>query len=148
MQAPVAAYMRQLASQPLPSLLRSGCGHLMQACAQESQLFEQFFPATAARGGGTSLAPLVDPLCTLLYDAVRPALITVQDIDGLCELVDILRTEVTGWLLLACSRPALNLDACCLGCSWLAIGLLSACLLLAALTHNASSLPFHPFVAF
>ncbi|KAI3426341.1 hypothetical protein D9Q98_008714 [Chlorella vulgaris] len=94
MQAPVAAYMRQLASQPLPSLLRSGCGHLMQACAQESQLFEQFFPATAARGGGTSLAPLVDPLCTLLYDAVRPALITVQDIDGLCELVDILRTEV------------------------------------------------------
>lgn len=70
-----------------------------QACAQEGQLFEQFFPATAAAGGGAALAPLVDPLCTLLYDAVRPALIGVQDIDALCELADILRLEVgaAGW---------------------------------------------------
>lgn len=65
-----------------------------QACAQESQLFEQFFPATAAAAGGAALAPLVDPLCTLLYDGVRPALIGVQSIDALVELLDILRQEV------------------------------------------------------
>ncbi|PSC70334.1 conserved oligomeric Golgi complex subunit 3 [Micractinium conductrix] len=94
MQAHVAAHVRQCAAQPLPSLLRSGCAYLMQACAQEGQLFEQFFPATASAGGGAALAPLVDPLCTLLYDAVRPALIGVQDIDALCELVDILKLEV------------------------------------------------------
>jgi hypothetical protein len=97
MQAPVAAHMRQCAGGPLPSLLRSGCAYLMQACAQEGQLFEQLFPATAAAAGGsTALAPLVDPLCTQLYDAVRPALIGVQDIDALCELADILRLEVGG----------------------------------------------------
>lgn len=94
MQAPVAAHIRQCAQQRLPSLLRSGCAYLMQACAQEAQLFEQFFPATSASGGSSALSPLVDPLCTLLYDAVRPALIGVQDIDALCELVDILRLEV------------------------------------------------------
>lgn len=96
MQGPVAAHVRTCGGQPLPQLLRSGCGYLMQACAQESQLFEQFFPATASAGGAAALAPLVDPLCTLLYDAVRPALIGVQDIDALCELVDILRLEVGG----------------------------------------------------
>jgi hypothetical protein len=97
MQAPVAAHVRGLAGAPLPSLLRSGCAHLQQACAQEAQLFARFFPAAAAARGGAPLAPLVDPLCTLLYDAVRPALLAVQDIDALVELVDVLRGEVGGW---------------------------------------------------
>lgn len=78
-----------------------------QACSQESQLFEQFFPATSAAAGGAALAPLVDPLCTLLYDAVRPALIGVQDIDALCELADILRLEVR-WVGVGQSRVVVD----------------------------------------
>ena len=39
---------------------------------------------------------LSEPLCTLLYDALRPAVIMLHDIDELCELVDILKHEVCG----------------------------------------------------
>lgn len=59
----------------------------------EHQLFEHFFPASAAEGA-PGLEGLMDPLCTILYDALRPALITMQPLEDLCELVDILKHEV------------------------------------------------------
>ena len=81
----------------------------LQVCQLEVQLFEQFFPliapqqpaagAAAAPQGGPSpeaLAPLLEPLAMLLYDVLRPAVIGMQDIDELCELVDILKHEVGG----------------------------------------------------
>ncbi|KAG0477708.1 hypothetical protein HPP92_012427 [Vanilla planifolia] len=42
----------------------------------------------------SSMAPLIDPLCTYLYDILRPKLIYQANLDSLCELVDILRVEV------------------------------------------------------
>ena len=59
----------------------------------EHQLFEHFFPASAAEGA-PGLEGLMDPLCTVLYDALRPAFITLQPLEDLCELVDILKHEV------------------------------------------------------
>uniref|UniRef100_A0A0D3AQB9 Conserved oligomeric Golgi complex subunit 3 n=1 Tax=Brassica oleracea var. oleracea TaxID=109376 RepID=A0A0D3AQB9_BRAOL len=44
----------------------------------------------------SSLAPLVDPLSTYLYDILRPKLIHEANIDLLCELVHILKVEVLG----------------------------------------------------
>ncbi|KAM6583691.1 hypothetical protein CsatB_010693 [Cannabis sativa] len=78
----------------LPSLTRSGCAYLMQVCQLEQQLFDHFFPASSE--DVSSLAPLIDPLSTYLYDTLRPKLIHETNIDFLCELVDILKVEVLG----------------------------------------------------
>ncbi len=37
----------------------------------------------------------MEPLCTSLYDALRPRFILLQRLDDLCELVDILKHEVS-----------------------------------------------------
>ncbi|XBI09985.1 hypothetical protein VPH35_137396 [Triticum aestivum] len=67
---------------------------LYLACQFEHQLFAHFFPASAS--DVSSMAPLMDPLCTHLYDTLRPRLIYEGNIDSLCELVDILKAEVLG----------------------------------------------------
>mmetsp|Transcript_26484 Transcript_26484/g.67336 ORF Transcript_26484/g.67336 Transcript_26484/m.67336 type:complete len:817 (-) Transcript_26484:272-2722(-) len=86
---------QEQAAQPLPAFTRAGCEHLLRVCQMEAQLFEQFFPSLG-KSAPEHLAPLTEPLCTLLYDALRPPIITLQDIDELCELVDILKHEVLG----------------------------------------------------
>ncbi|EPS73936.1 hypothetical protein M569_00814, partial [Genlisea aurea] len=79
--------------EPLASLTRSGCAYLMQvACQLEYKLFAYFFPSSS--GDVSSLNPLMDPLCTYLYDTLRPKLIHEANLDTLCELVDILKVEV------------------------------------------------------
>lgn len=63
----------------------------------EHQLYEHFFPGAASSpggGDGGGLEALMEPLCTVLYDALRPAFILLQRLDDLCELVDILKHEV------------------------------------------------------
>ncbi|KAE8735272.1 Sec34-like family protein isoform 2 [Hibiscus syriacus] len=96
----------------LPPLTRSGCAYLMQVCQLEHQLFDHFFPYTSE--DVSSLAPLIDPLSTFLYDTLRPRLIHETNVDFLCELVDILKVEVLGEQLsrksesLARFRPTLE----------------------------------------
>ncbi|KAJ6823791.1 conserved oligomeric Golgi complex subunit 3-like [Iris pallida] len=96
----------------LPSLTRSGCAYLMQVCQLEHQLFDHFFPSSSK--DVSSLAPLIDPVCTFLYDTLRPKLIHEASLDALCELVDILKVEVLGEQLsrrgesLARLRPTLQ----------------------------------------
>ncbi|KAL8233145.1 hypothetical protein R6Q57_002923 [Mikania cordata] len=85
---------------------------LSLVCQLEHQLFDHFFPSTSE--DISSLAPLVDPLCTYLYDTLRPKLIHETNLDILCELVDILKIEVIGEQLnrrsesLAGIRPILD----------------------------------------
>ncbi|CAI0384467.1 unnamed protein product [Linum tenue] len=96
----------------LPSLTRSGCAYLTQVCQLEQQLFDHFFPSSSE--DISSLAPLIDPLATYLYDTLRPKLIHETNVDLLCELVDILKVEVLGEQLsrrsesLAGLRPTLE----------------------------------------
>ncbi|XP_022754751.1 conserved oligomeric Golgi complex subunit 3-like isoform X2 [Durio zibethinus] len=92
----------------LPALTRSGCAYLMQVCQLEHQLFEHFFPSSSE--DVSSLAPLIDPLSTYLYDTLRPKLIHETDVDFLCELVDILKVEVLGEQL---SRRSESLAGLC-----------------------------------
>ena len=66
---------------------------MLQVCQMEHQLYDQFFPELD--GDGAALAPLMDPLCTVLYDALRPAFIQLQSLEALCSLVDILQHEVS-----------------------------------------------------
>eukprot|EP00798_Chlamydomonas_sp_ICE-L_P008686 gene8686-34133_t len=77
---------------PLPAFTRNGCEHLMRVCQLESQLFEQFFPAS--KDSTEQLTPLMEPLCTVLYDVLRPLVVQIHEIDELCELVDILKHEL------------------------------------------------------
>eukprot|EP00250_Pteridium_aquilinum_P014593 c22082_g2_i1 orf=45-2297(-) len=79
-------------SEPLASLTRQGCAYLMQVCQSEHQLFDHFFSLSSS--DISNLAPLVDPLCTILYDILRPKLIHEGDLELLCELVEILKGEV------------------------------------------------------
>jgi hypothetical protein len=58
----------------------------------EHQLFDHFFPVSAS--DPLNLAPLLDPLCTSLYDTLRARFMHEADLDLLCELVDILKGEV------------------------------------------------------
>ncbi|PKU70495.1 conserved oligomeric Golgi complex subunit 3 isoform X1 [Dendrobium catenatum] len=96
----------------LPSLTRSGCAYLMQVCQLEHQLFDHFFPSSST--DVSNMAPLIDPLCTYLYDTLRPKVIYQANLDSLCELVDILKVEVLGDQLnrrgesLAALRPILQ----------------------------------------
>ncbi|XVF48818.1 hypothetical protein PTKIN_Ptkin03bG0219000 [Pterospermum kingtungense] len=92
----------------LPSLTRSGCAYLMQVCQLEHQLFDHFFPSSSE--DVSSLAPLIDPLSTYLYDTLRPKLIHETNVDFLCELVDILKVEVLGEQL---SRRSESLAGLC-----------------------------------
>lgn len=90
----------------------------MQVCQYEHQLFDHFFPGEDPEG--PSLGPLMDPLATILYDALRPRFIHLHELEELCEIVDILAHEVsclTGLELehelvqiLTCPREVL--DAC------------------------------------
>ncbi|GJN16078.1 hypothetical protein PR202_gb03028 [Eleusine coracana subsp. coracana] len=73
---------------------RHGATANLRACQFEHQLFAHFFPSSAA--DVSSMSPLMDPLCTYLYDTLRPRLIYEGNIDSLCELVDILKVEVLG----------------------------------------------------
>ena len=50
--------------------------YCVQVCQLESQLFEQFFPGS--KDGPEQLSPLVEPLCTILYDVLRPTIINLQ----------------------------------------------------------------------
>ena len=72
--------------------LDEGPGIVTQVCQMEHQLYDQFFPESD--GDGTALAPLMDPLCTVLYDALRPVFIQLSSLESLCSLVDILQHEV------------------------------------------------------
>ncbi len=85
----------------------------MQICGLEHGLYEHFFPDSAS--SPAALAPLLDPLCTLLYDVLRPAIVSLQDIDALCELVDILKIEVCA-----------HLCWCWCWCGWRVVALPSA----------------------
>lgn len=61
-------------------------------CQYEHQLYDHFFPGQSTES--TSLGPLMDPLATILYDAMRPRFIHLHSLTELCELVDILVHEV------------------------------------------------------
>ena len=71
--------------------------HCLQVCQQEHQLSRHFFAADDPEG--SALGPLMEPLCTILYDALRPRFIQLQHLSDLCELVDILQHEVRGLVL-------------------------------------------------
>ncbi|KAL8160894.1 hypothetical protein V2J09_012383 [Rumex salicifolius] len=78
----------------LPSLARSGCTYLMQVYQLEHQLFSHFFPSSSE--DISSMALLIDPLCTYLYDTLRSRFIHETNLDFLCELIDVLKVEILG----------------------------------------------------
>ena len=78
----------------------------MQVCQYEHQLFDHFFPGE--EGEGSSLGPLIDPLATILYDALRPRFIQLYALDELCEIVDILTHEVSQSSNRACVEALLG----------------------------------------
>ncbi|XRB05978.1 conserved oligomeric Golgi complex subunit 3 [Pycnococcus provasolii] len=79
-------------SSTLMDLARAGCGYLSQLNKQEHALFEHFFPHSAA--SPWAMAPLLEPLCQVLYDSMRPGYVATNDMDVLCELAHILKHEV------------------------------------------------------
>ena len=94
----------------LVSLLRLSCAYLIQVTQMEHQLFDSFFPLADL----DALAQIVGPLCTILYDIVRPSLVSMYEIGDLCEIANILKLEVLGEFdakgeALASLRPTVEL---------------------------------------
>lgn len=93
----------------LPPLLRQGLSYLVQICQLEYQLFQYFFPKSAE--DPMNILPLIEPVFAIMYDVARPRLVHVNDVDTLCELVEIVRGEILEdqiirrGKLLACLRP-------------------------------------------
>mmetsp|Transcript_3843 Transcript_3843/g.9758 ORF Transcript_3843/g.9758 Transcript_3843/m.9758 type:complete len:775 (+) Transcript_3843:95-2419(+) len=77
-------------SNDLPMLTRLGCAYLVQVTQTEYQLFQHFFPASDV----VALSQVVDPLCTILYDILRPYFINVKSITSLCQIINILKVEI------------------------------------------------------
>eukprot|EP00743_Colponemidia_sp_Colp-15_P007094 GILK01007653.1.p1 GENE.GILK01007653.1~~GILK01007653.1.p1 ORF type:complete len:792 (+),score=101.49 GILK01007653.1:44-2377(+) len=75
----------------LSTALRSSCSYLLSVCHQEFQLFHAFFPTSSANEG---LWGLMEGLGAGLYDNIHPLVIQQTEVDALCELVEVLRTEV------------------------------------------------------
>lgn len=82
----------------------------------EHQLHQHFFPAAAGEGGGGGLEAVMDPLCVLLYDALRPRFILLQRLEDLAELLDILQHEVPPPFTPPPSRSPRGAPDCTLGC--------------------------------
>ena len=81
------------------ALARAGSAFLLALAAEEHALFDHFFPGASAAdpsGAAAGLLPLIEPLAVPLYDALRPALLALRDLEPLAELVDVLRREVLG----------------------------------------------------
>ncbi|UPR01228.1 Sec34 domain-containing protein [Chloropicon primus] len=77
-------------SNELPMLLRLGCAYLIQVTQMEYQLYRYFFPSFDPE----ALKLVITPLCTILYEIVRPYFIAMYDVSGLCGIVNILKTEI------------------------------------------------------
>ena len=58
----------------------------------EHQLCDHFFPISSLVY--VRFAPLLDPLCTIVYDTLWASFIHETNLDLLCELVVILKDEV------------------------------------------------------
>ena len=77
-------------SNELPMLIRLGCAYLIQVTQMEYQLFRYFFPSSDSE----ALKQVITPLCTILYEIVRPDFIAMYDISSLCGIIRILKTEI------------------------------------------------------
>eukprot|EP00210_Caulerpa_lentillifera_P003273 g3124.t1 len=75
----------------LAGLLREGFSYLLQVCRFEHKLFFEFFPEKETPKG---LIDLMESLGTVLYDVIRPKLISVSSVDDLCDYVSILKNEI------------------------------------------------------
>lgn len=78
-------------SQSLAEFTRSGFHFLMQVTVAEHSLFSQFF---SDFDEATSVGLVTDPLCTVLYDLLRPEIVSLNEIEALCEVVDIIKGEL------------------------------------------------------
>lgn len=97
LQRPVSAKLKLNSTQSsLAEFLRSGCGYLMQLAQLELQLFGSFFPGRVEQAGCNTIAPLMEPLCNILYDELRPAMLALRDVDTLSELITILSYDILG----------------------------------------------------
>eukprot|EP01023_Acetabularia_acetabulum_P038330 TRINITY_DN36696_c0_g2_i2.p1 TRINITY_DN36696_c0_g2~~TRINITY_DN36696_c0_g2_i2.p1 ORF type:complete len:630 (+),score=104.01 TRINITY_DN36696_c0_g2_i2:24-1913(+) len=92
MTPPVQSHMYNMQRQILADLTRQGCTYLVEVCRQEVSLFKNYFPESGVEN--SELGSLMDPLCMLLYDLVRPAIIQLIHLEDLIQLLEILKLEV------------------------------------------------------
>lgn len=106
-KGPVLAHLKSQRGHALPAVLRAGCSFLLHIAQLEIQIFEQLFPLSSPLDTTTktpashqqqviasALAPLMDSLCSMLYDMLRPGFVALRNVDELCDLASIVRREV------------------------------------------------------
>lgn len=83
--------LRLSSSQTLPEFCRSGFHFLMQVTLSEHSLFTLFF---SKFDSDRTVALVVEPLGHALYDLLRPEIVALNEIEALCEVVDIVKGEI------------------------------------------------------
>ena len=86
--------LTMIKSDSLIPLARSGIAYLMDLCQLEVSLADHFFPSDSNKDLATKIIPLIEPLCTVLYESLRMLFIHISDIEMLCELADLIQTEI------------------------------------------------------
>lgn len=71
------------------SLVRAGCSVLIHVCQDEYQLYYHFFSKPSS-----GLDSLLEILCSILYDSLRPVIIHMNHMETLTELCTILKVEM------------------------------------------------------
>lgn len=80
-------------TQDLKAYVRDGCGYMLRICSEEDELFKHFFSCDMVLPGYRSF---ISSFCDLVYEGLRSMLIHENKIGVLCDVIDILRTEVLG----------------------------------------------------
>uniref|UniRef100_A0AAV1V976 Conserved oligomeric Golgi complex subunit 3 n=1 Tax=Peronospora matthiolae TaxID=2874970 RepID=A0AAV1V976_9STRA len=107
----LAAWLSAMSGTPdIVNMLRASCTQLLNVCEAECRLFQNLFGrdpsdelfARAAVNGDTkeededesAFQRLVFRLSSLLYNTVRPQLLAQKDLEVLCEVIQVLKSEV------------------------------------------------------
>mmetsp|Transcript_40675 Transcript_40675/g.66006 ORF Transcript_40675/g.66006 Transcript_40675/m.66006 type:complete len:805 (+) Transcript_40675:61-2475(+) len=76
----------------LAALTRAGSAYLARICQQEHQLFQYYFPPSPSTDD--AVRGLIESVSVILYDNLRPLLVRQAELDSLCEVIEILKSEV------------------------------------------------------
>jgi hypothetical protein len=75
----------------LSTFVREGCGYMIKLCSEEDELFRHFFSCNEVM---PYYRALVESFCNIMYDTIRSLLIHENNIDILCDLIELLRIEI------------------------------------------------------
>uniref|UniRef100_A0A7S1XET5 Conserved oligomeric Golgi complex subunit 3 C-terminal domain-containing protein n=1 Tax=Compsopogon caeruleus TaxID=31354 RepID=A0A7S1XET5_9RHOD len=77
-------------------LARAGSSFILRLCQMEKSLYEHFFPIADTTSEPSALVSLLKSHCSVLYEELRPRILSENDLEKLVYLIEVLRQEFPG----------------------------------------------------